>query len=195
MPRPPNPESRQHVLDAAEILFSRRGYAGVTLRDISSALGIHHASLYYYAPGGKEQLFIEVVERNFQRHSAGLTQAIQSAGSSIQAQLHAVADWLVSQPMLDMARMQETDMRAIAPSEAERLLVMGYNAIRLPIVGALEAAHLEGGIVIADFNLTAMGIVSLIESVHTIPEQYVGNQRAGIAHSLVDLFLNGLLKR
>jgi len=47
-------------------LFSKRGYIRVRLRDIASAMGMKHASLYYYAPAGKQQLFIEVVERNLQ---------------------------------------------------------------------------------------------------------------------------------
>ncbi len=78
----PDNETCEHILKVANELFSQRGFAAVRLRDIAAAVGMKHASLYYYVPGGKEQLFIEVLERNFHRHREGLTQAIQGPGTT-----------------------------------------------------------------------------------------------------------------
>jgi AcrR family transcriptional regulator len=64
-------ESRERVLQQAEHLFSERGYAAVTLRDIAAGLGIRQASLYHHVPGGKEQLYVEVTERNLRRIRMG----------------------------------------------------------------------------------------------------------------------------
>jgi len=195
MPRVPDNETRQRLLDVADELFSRRGFAGVTLRDIAEALDMHHASLYYYAPRGKEQLFIEVMERNFVRHRAGLTAAIAEAGDHIVDQVHAVAQWLASQPLIDMGRMRESDMRALPPEAAERLMQFGYDALREPIVQALSAARSKGDITAPDLNLTAMALISLVESIHSIPVQYVQGQQLFLARQLADLLLNGLFKR
>jgi AcrR family transcriptional regulator len=63
--------THQTILDAAERLFAERGYAAVKMHDIARAVDMRHASLYYYAPAGKEQLYVEVMERNFNRHRAG----------------------------------------------------------------------------------------------------------------------------
>ncbi|NDJ52513.1 MAG: helix-turn-helix transcriptional regulator, partial [Chloroflexi bacterium] len=65
-------EARQRVLEVAERLFSTRGYKDVRLQDIAKELGIKTASLYYHAPGGKEELFVEVIERGLARHHQGL---------------------------------------------------------------------------------------------------------------------------
>ena len=115
----PNNETRQRILDAAEELFSKRGYAAVRLRDIAGAVGMRHASLYYYAPKGKQQLFVEVMERNFARHLEGLAAAISGAGDDLRAQMYAVAEWLITQPPLDFGRMQQSDMREIGEGVAE----------------------------------------------------------------------------
>jgi AcrR family transcriptional regulator len=84
------------LLDAAEALFMERGLAAVTLQDIASAIEMRHASLYYYAPKGKEQLYVAVMERTFKQHGEGLTDAVIQAGDDFRAQMHAVATWFAT---------------------------------------------------------------------------------------------------
>src|SRR5690349_14417979 len=128
----PNNETKELLLNSAERLFSSRGYSAVTLRDIALEVGIKHASLYYYVPGGKEQLFVEVMERNFHKHNTGLNQAIEQAGPELHTQLYGVAAWLAAQPPLDFARLSHADMPAISEKEAHRLMNLAYDALRLP---------------------------------------------------------------
>lgn len=191
----PNNETRERILDIADELFSKRGYASVTLRDIAGAIGMKHASLYYYAPGGKKQLYVEVMERNFLRHRQGLTAAIEGADDDLRAQMYAVARWLVSQPPLDFSRMQAADMSEISQEQAERLMDMAYDAMRIPIIGVLEQANYAGYTHLQDVNMAAMAIVSLIQSVHNIPGQYGIEVRHHVGLQLVDMMLDGWLKR
>ena len=53
---------RERILDAAERLFSRRGFYGVSLRDITEAAGVDVALVGYHF-GGKRALFKAVFER------------------------------------------------------------------------------------------------------------------------------------
>jgi len=191
----PDNETRRRILDVAEQLFSERGYAPVRLRDIAAAVDMRHASLYYYVPGGKEQLFVEVMERSFHRHHAGLTDAIADAGDDIRAQVHGVARWLASQPPLDFTRMQQADMPAIAPQQAERLMQVAYDALRLPIVAALERATASGQIEVSDPDLAAMALVSLVQSVHAIPSAFRMVPLEHVGRQLADMLLDGWLKR
>lgn len=191
----PDNESRTRILNAAEELFAKRGYAAVRLRDIAGAVGMHHASLYYYAPKGKVQLYIEVMERTLQRHRTGMESTIVEAGDDFRAQLHAVARWLALQPPMDLARMTEVDLREVAPEAAERLMVIGYEALRDPIVAVLQQAQLEGAIAIPDLDFAALSLISLIQSVHAIPGSPPPHAREWMARGLVELLLNGLLVR
>ena len=186
-------EARERVLNAAEKLFAQRGYSSVTLRDIAAEIGIHHTTLYHHVPGGKEQLFIDVVERNFQHHRIGLTQAIASAAPDIRSQLCAIADWLLSQPPMDLVRMVYSDMPSIDPVQADRLSHMGFETMFLPIEAALRFAQQQGEIIdYHDLFLVAGTFIGLIESLYAIPQRVVTKSRQTIAYEMIDILLNGL---
>lgn len=204
--RTPNTDARERVLEAAERLFARKGYASVTLRDIAAEVGIRHTSLYHHVPGGKEELFIEVTEREFERHRQGLAQVLHSTKLEIQAQLYAVADWLLSQPPVDLLRMGYVDMPAIDSTQAERLTRMAYASILSPIEEVLEQAEQRGEIKHHDFGLIAGSLLGMIEALFAVPEHAFfedmhleetgvplpvqGRQR--MVRELIDVMLTGL---
>jgi AcrR family transcriptional regulator len=62
--RPPPGErksdrTRESILDAARTAFARKGFSGVTIRDITELAPIARANFYYYFPG-KTELFVEL---------------------------------------------------------------------------------------------------------------------------------------
>lgn len=63
--RPPGRKGEltaERILDAAEVLFSERGYAGTTLRDVAASVGIRIPSLYNHFTS-KDSLYAAVLER------------------------------------------------------------------------------------------------------------------------------------
>ena len=191
----PDNETRTRLLNVAEELFSTRGYIAVRLRDIAGAMGMRHASLYYYAPAGKEGLYLEVMERTMRRHRGGLEQAIADAGPDLRAQVYAVVDWLASQPPLDIVRMNQADMPELAPDKAERLMTLAYDSLRLPIGAAIRRAVEAELITVPDVDMASLALVSLVESVHAIPKAYAGDNLAAIGRQFADMLLDGWLRR
>jgi AcrR family transcriptional regulator len=60
---------REEILEAAIDLFSQQGYAAVSIRDITRAVGIKESSLYNHFPS-KEQLLdtvLEMLRREYQQ--------------------------------------------------------------------------------------------------------------------------------
>ena len=55
-------ETMEQILDAAEYLFSRHGFYGVTLKDVAKRVGVHHTLLNYYFED-KQRLFDAVFSR------------------------------------------------------------------------------------------------------------------------------------
>ncbi len=190
-----NSEARERVLDAAERLFAEKGYASVTLRDIAAAVGIRHASLYHHAPGGKEELFVEVAGRNFARHREGLGAAIAGAAPDVRARLRAAADWLLSQPPMDLVRMVYSDMPSIDPAHAARLSRVAYDSLLAPIEAVLIEAREGGEIDHRNPGLIAGGLVGMIESLYAVPQHVVTRGRQAMAHELIDALLDGLRPR
>ena len=68
--------SRRSILDAAELLFSERSYAGVSLNEIAAAAGLSRAAPSYFF-GSKEQLYVAVLERVFAERQEAATRAFE----------------------------------------------------------------------------------------------------------------------
>ncbi len=96
----------QRILDAAEVLFARKGYEGASLRDIAALAGIHQLGLYNHF-ASKEDLYRAVLDR-------GLQPLVELMGSLLGARIPP-AD------MIDLpARM--TDLLARHPNIAALLM-------------------------------------------------------------------------
>jgi AcrR family transcriptional regulator len=67
--------SRELLLNAAEELFSERGYDGVSLSEIAAAAGLSRGTPNYFF-GSKEQLYRSVLERVFADRQAATAEAV-----------------------------------------------------------------------------------------------------------------------
>jgi AcrR family transcriptional regulator len=77
----PLPKARERLLDAAETLFARYGFNGVSARDIVKVAGVNLGSIPYYF-GTKENLFKEVFYRRaipLQAEREALLRQLQTA--------------------------------------------------------------------------------------------------------------------
>ncbi len=188
-------ETSEQILDAAEALFMARGFSAVKLRDIANAVGMRHASLYYYAPQGKEQLFVAVLRRSMTRHEREMTRLIAEAGDTIQSQAYALSDWLVSQPPLDLVRMVQADLREIDPTTATELSELILDSLTRPLIAALKRAQATGIVAVTDTGMAAMSLIMLLQSIHHIPLESLPAGRKVFGRTLVDMLLNGWLAR
>ncbi|HVY85856.1 MAG TPA: TetR/AcrR family transcriptional regulator, partial [Caulobacterales bacterium] len=90
-------ESLEQILDAAEYLFSKHGFYGVTLRDVAARVGIHTTLLHYYFED-KRNLFEAVFARRAGvtsgRRMAALEHYEKEAGDhpTVEGALHAFLD-------------------------------------------------------------------------------------------------------
>ena len=69
-------QTRTVLLDAAEQVFADRGYAG-SLEDIAEAAGYTRGAIYAQF-GGKDELFLAVIERHRQRFLDGFADVMDS---------------------------------------------------------------------------------------------------------------------
>ncbi|MDJ0757497.1 MAG: TetR/AcrR family transcriptional regulator [Ardenticatenaceae bacterium] len=187
--------TRQQIMEIAEHLFSTRGYRDVRLRDIADAVGIKHAALYYYAPNGKEQLYVDVMEHSFERHQEGMTSAVEAAAPDLRRQLLAVVEWLLAHPPLNPGRMEQSDFGAISPENAQKLTLKLYDSLRLPLGKALEAAQTRGEIAVSDVHLAALCFITCIESIHNTTNPFLAARKNETAAEIIEMMLTGWLLR
>jgi AcrR family transcriptional regulator len=94
------PGSREKILDVAEALFARRGYAGVGLREVADGVGLGKSSLFHHFRG-KGQLYFEVLARVLGRIRDRLAPVLASGGDPAERLLRwvdALVDALAEHP-------------------------------------------------------------------------------------------------
>lgn len=82
--------SRQHILDAAERVFGRKGFHNATLKEVAEQAEFSVGALYGFFDG-KDDLFAQVLERQGRALLSAMEQAAGEAGSA-REKLHRIAD-------------------------------------------------------------------------------------------------------
>lgn len=190
-------EARERVLDVAERLFHERGYKAVTMRDIADELDIRQASLYYHAPGGKEELYAKVLERSMARHSEGLREAISGAKENIQSQLKAAADWLLSNPPMNFTRIVTSDVTSLSDAEGERIKELAHDSVLQPIIDVVREARKRKEIRSTPHqDLVANAFLTIVDGIwyHAEVQQLKGTKEK-MANDMIKVLLQGLEPR
>ncbi len=188
-------DSTQRVLDVAETLFMDRGYNAITLRDIADELGIKQASLYYHFPGGKEQLFLAMAERMFERHRQGIMAALEVGKGDLRAQLREVAEWFGSQRPVKFMGMMHADLAALNPEHKEQLAQRAHAAMFRPLRETFVAAQARGEIRPMHPDLLAGSFLWLMDGLNYGETRTGAPPRQVMADDLISLLLDGLLPR
>lgn len=77
------PSSRDKILDVAEVLFARRGFAGVGMRELAEASGLRKSSLFHHFHS-KSQLYFEVLGRVLGRIRERLAPVVALQGEPVE---------------------------------------------------------------------------------------------------------------
>ena len=125
--------SREAVLDAAEKLFTIRGYKTVKLKHIADDLGIKQASIYYHFPFGKEDLYIEVMLRHLEHRRIVFEKLISTAKPTLEDCLFNVGVWLIKQPPLNGAKIIINDLPELSSDKANQVEEEIYRCGFAPI--------------------------------------------------------------
>lgn len=107
MTAPPPP--RDLILDAAERLFARQGYAATTIKQIGADAGVNSALLYYYF-ADKEALYHEVLGRLISGLAAeGMRRlrGVADPSSAIRALVEGQVEILLARPQLPQLMVRE----------------------------------------------------------------------------------------
>jgi AcrR family transcriptional regulator len=89
--RKPDPNTKDKIIDAAEALFSTRGYYGTTTREITREAGVPLGLMSYYF-GTKADLYSEVIIRRSGEHVAAIRKSVDDAQKGKDGQPATVSD-------------------------------------------------------------------------------------------------------
>ena len=121
MPKPAQFSTKDRILSAAEELFAVHGFAGTSLRQVTSVADVNIAAVNYHF-GSKENLVNEVFRRRMDEMSAARLAQLARANAEYPGQLRAVLAAFV-EPALAIAGQQHNGgafVRVIARAYAEK---------------------------------------------------------------------------
>ena len=95
LPAASEQSSRDKILDAAEALFAKRGYAGVGLSELAEMVGLGKSSLFHHFEN-KAQLYAAVAARILRRIEERLVRSLAKGGDPL-ARLERWLDALVDE--------------------------------------------------------------------------------------------------
>lgn len=129
-----------------------------------------------------------------ERHRAGLELAIAGASPTLRSQLRGAATWLLSQPPVDLPRLNHADMPRLSEAHAKRLARLAYRSILLPLVVAITAAQERKEIRPIQPTLLAGSFVSMVEYIHA-GKQFGSVSAEAMAVDMVDVLIDGTAAR
>jgi len=86
----------EQILETAKNLFIQKGYSGLSMREISDALGVSKAALYYYFKD-KEQLFLAILTLYLDDMDTALVRII-SQPLPCKDQIRLFIEYILTQP-------------------------------------------------------------------------------------------------
>jgi len=188
--------ARENVLDVAERHFAQRGYASVTLKDIARDLGMRQPSLYYHAPGGKEELYVEVMVRHLARQREGVEAAVGTPDPSegikgLHARLERAAHYMLSRPPIDLRRIAFADMPDLSPDGAKRVEAEVGRSLFGPIMELFAAALAAGQLRHTDVGMHTVSFLTLVDVLRN-GEPYSGEKAETLVKPMLDMLLHGI---
>jgi AcrR family transcriptional regulator len=99
----------ERILEEATRLFVAKGYAGISMREISEAVGVSKAGLYYYFKD-KEALFMAILNANLDRLGSLIQEARQAGATTreqVSGMMHAIFDQAPNQRAIIRLASQE----------------------------------------------------------------------------------------
>jgi AcrR family transcriptional regulator len=140
-------QRREQILDAAAGLFIQQGYHGLSMRQISEALGVTKAALYYHFKD-KEELFLAVLKAYLDKLEATLDQ-IQAKPLSNRDRLSRFVEHILSQPGEQHAiiRLASQEMRHVSAAQRQAFNLVYHQKF----IGKIQAI-LQAGMEQAEFQ-------------------------------------------
>lgn len=181
---------KNDILEAAEKLLLSQGYKQTSLNDIAIANKMKPASLYYHFPGGKEEIYIEVLRKRMSIYKQKI-QEITTSGKDLREIFLEFSNWYLDQPPMNMTLISELDMPQLTLRGRKEIMALVSESLFTPLKKFIIESQSQFK------NIDAMRIVgiyiSLLNGMATATKQnYTTRDR--LVADFTEIFLHGVIK-
>ncbi len=182
----------EKILQTAKSLFVQKGYHGMSMREVSEALGVSKAALYYYYQD-KEQLFLAILDSDLEASSAALNDIIARPVSS-RERIQLFVEYILQQPPVNRAaiRLASQEIGQLGEEARSRFGAVYQANFIDKIAGILQKGMDDG-----EFRWMPAGVAA--RALLGIVFPYLDSMHAGAAavppetiQEVVEIYLNGV---
>ena len=166
-PRPDVSEARKkQIMDAAVVVFARRGFYEARMEDIASEAGLSKGALYWYFDS-KDAIISALMEHIFSRETAAMAPLLESDAPAAE-RLRAVTDYFVRElfdELVDLMPVMYEYYAASMREEPVRTFLQGYLGSYREMLATLVQQGIDRGEFRDDVDAgdAAMMVASLYE--------------------------------
>lgn len=155
--------TRADIRAAALRLFSRHGYAAVSMRQIAAEVGVRAGTLYLYTPD-KQSLLFDLLAEHMRAVLAGWAAA--DPGGEAGARLDAFVSFHIRfhLPRADAVFISYMELRNLTPENFARIEAMRRD-YEDALEGILAQGSVEGCFSVQDARLATLAIIAMLNGV------------------------------
>ncbi len=183
---------RDEILATATQLFIQQGYHGLAMRQISEALGVSKAALYYYFED-KEELFLAILTDYLEEIETAIA-AIHAQTESGAEQIHRFVEMVLQQPAERRAiiRLASQEMAQLSASARTRFNRLYHEKFIGKLTALLQSGMERGEFRPLDAKTAAWALLGIM-----YPYFYPAHSgdrpiEADTIDEIVTIYLNGL---
>ena len=190
-------ETRQQILEVARELFLSKGYKGVSMKEVAEEVQVTSAALYYHFPGGKQDLFFNIIQKMLEDWTQGAILATaQSQG--LQEDLIQLTQYLLTLPMDRFSILARDIHENVLDRDAQRAALEKMQHVFVQHVADLFQQAIDAGEIDKEIPAEVLATmyegmsISLLRSQHLKiggVERYNSEQLAGF---VVSVLLKGI---
>ena len=152
-----NLDTARVILDKSLPLFARSGYAGVSMRNIASAVGISGAALYHHYPD-KQSLYVATMGHAFADKASSIETALDNTGTPEQRLERFVMNF--TKQMASDPDFRALLQRELLDGDEKRLKLLAENVFIEPFKAIKQLA--QDMALNCDAHMLAISMVGLI---------------------------------
>lgn len=161
--------TRERLLREAEILFARKGYHAVSVREITDAAGCNLASVNYHF-GNKESLYIEVFRSLWLERAAGIRARFEEKirngkPESMETVIRSLAEAFLEGPLTDEERLLHAQLvirEMVQPTKAFQVVFTMAMKPFLESIAARLRPFLAPGMSEEELILNIFSVFSMV---------------------------------
>lgn len=166
-------ETRQQILEVARELFLSKGYKGVSMKEVAEEVQVTSAALYYHFPGGKQDLFFNIIQKMLEDWTQGAILATAQA-QGLQEDLIQLTQYLLTLPMDRFSILARDIHENVLDHDAQRLALEQLQHVFVQHVTDLFQQAIDAGEINKEIPAEVLATMYEGMSISLLRSQYLG---------------------